>query len=395
MTTAYQIELRNDTAANWTSANPVLGQGELGVETDTGKMKCGNGTTVWTSLSYLPGGTSSSTATENVVALGNVTGSVLCDLSQGTAFTMTATGAITVSFTNWPAAPAYTEPVLYVTQDSAGGHAITVTGCDWLPNGTPPTFDTAASHLNIIPLASPDQGVHLYGQAGGVVSQSPIVLRGLGIGVSANNVTTATVTVPASGHLKGSHLAIAVFQGYGTAPGVSITGVADSRDPTNNIYTVDATEYYPTGNTSRVDLIHCNLKTALQAGDAITFTFSGTISTGYISSAEFINTATTEVLDGTSAVAEGGPSTTYTIGPTGNLTGGELVIGCVSRVATTNNFSINTGWTVLSEPIFSGSVTRAAFWVYQVAANTSPLSLTVTASAAEYYAGAIAAYKAG
>ena len=50
---ADQIQIRRDTAANWTSADPTLAQGELGVETDTNKMKVGNGSTAWSSLSYL------------------------------------------------------------------------------------------------------------------------------------------------------------------------------------------------------------------------------------------------------------------------------------------------------------------------------------------------------
>ena len=46
------IQLRRDTAANWTSANPRLLQGEQGYETDTGKMKIGDGSTAWTGLDY-------------------------------------------------------------------------------------------------------------------------------------------------------------------------------------------------------------------------------------------------------------------------------------------------------------------------------------------------------
>ena len=49
----YVIKLRRDTAANWTSANTVLAAGELGLETDTAKLKAGDGTTAWTSLSYI------------------------------------------------------------------------------------------------------------------------------------------------------------------------------------------------------------------------------------------------------------------------------------------------------------------------------------------------------
>lgn len=47
-----RIQLRRDTAANWTSANPTLAAGELGVETDTDQFKIGDGTTAWTSLAY-------------------------------------------------------------------------------------------------------------------------------------------------------------------------------------------------------------------------------------------------------------------------------------------------------------------------------------------------------
>lgn len=49
---AVQIQLRNDTAANWTSANPVLAQGEMGVELDTLKFKIGDGIDNWTELPY-------------------------------------------------------------------------------------------------------------------------------------------------------------------------------------------------------------------------------------------------------------------------------------------------------------------------------------------------------
>lgn len=52
MAVQTQILHRRDTAANWTAANPVLGGGELGFETDTNKFKIGNGSTVWASLNY-------------------------------------------------------------------------------------------------------------------------------------------------------------------------------------------------------------------------------------------------------------------------------------------------------------------------------------------------------
>lgn len=58
---AYEIQLRRDTAANWTSADPTLASGEAGYETDTGKIKFGDGSTAWSGLSYF-GGTPSGSA---------------------------------------------------------------------------------------------------------------------------------------------------------------------------------------------------------------------------------------------------------------------------------------------------------------------------------------------
>lgn len=47
-----KFRFRRDTAANWTAANPVLALGEPGLETDTRKVKYGDGATAWTALAY-------------------------------------------------------------------------------------------------------------------------------------------------------------------------------------------------------------------------------------------------------------------------------------------------------------------------------------------------------
>lgn len=46
------IQIRRDTAANWTSVNPILAQGEMGLETDTIKIKWGDGVNAWNALAY-------------------------------------------------------------------------------------------------------------------------------------------------------------------------------------------------------------------------------------------------------------------------------------------------------------------------------------------------------
>ena len=77
------IKLRRGTATEWTTANPILAAGEMGIETDTRKFKFGDGTTPWNTLAYASaeggGGTGSGTIltsedggiTYDKLALGN------------------------------------------------------------------------------------------------------------------------------------------------------------------------------------------------------------------------------------------------------------------------------------------------------------------------------------
>lgn len=47
-----RLQFRRGTAAEWTTGNPVLAPGEVGLELDTGKFKIGNGLIDWDSLDY-------------------------------------------------------------------------------------------------------------------------------------------------------------------------------------------------------------------------------------------------------------------------------------------------------------------------------------------------------
>ena len=47
-----KIQLRRDTAADWTSNNPTLAAGEFGWESDTNRFKIGTGSAAWNSLEY-------------------------------------------------------------------------------------------------------------------------------------------------------------------------------------------------------------------------------------------------------------------------------------------------------------------------------------------------------
>ncbi len=49
---ATRMQQRRGTAAQWSGANPILAAGEIGFETDTGKFKIGNGSSLWSALNY-------------------------------------------------------------------------------------------------------------------------------------------------------------------------------------------------------------------------------------------------------------------------------------------------------------------------------------------------------
>lgn len=66
MAVVTAIQIRRGTAAQWTSANPTLASGEWGLETDTGKVKIGDGTTAWNSEPYVGVGDVTLTGTQTL-----------------------------------------------------------------------------------------------------------------------------------------------------------------------------------------------------------------------------------------------------------------------------------------------------------------------------------------
>jgi hypothetical protein len=71
------IQIRRDNAATWASINPTLAIGELGIEIDTGKLKCGNGISAWIDLGYLVGESSGEGSGGAVESVNGQTGVVV------------------------------------------------------------------------------------------------------------------------------------------------------------------------------------------------------------------------------------------------------------------------------------------------------------------------------
>lgn len=99
MTTKFQ--LRRGTAAQWTAANPILSSGETGLETDTFRMKVGDGVTAWTSLRYGQGRQQAESAAITHSHFDWATAGVAPFQIQGNSFANTAGGAGTRNHGMW------------------------------------------------------------------------------------------------------------------------------------------------------------------------------------------------------------------------------------------------------------------------------------------------------
>jgi hypothetical protein len=145
------IQIRRDTASNWTTANPILALGEMGAETDTSKIKIGDGTTAWASVPYLIDAgdyltaTSTNTLTNKTITGVKETkvamGANNIDLSLGNYFTYTLSGAQTLTVSNVASSGSVSAFVLEVT--NGGSAALTFfSGVTWAA-ATAPTLTAA------------------------------------------------------------------------------------------------------------------------------------------------------------------------------------------------------------------------------------------------------------
>jgi len=258
------IQLRRDTTANWTEANPVLALAEPGLDTDKNLIKYGDGVLTWANLPYAGsgpdiGGNLNPTA-NGVFTLGNVTNRWQ---------SLYATGNITGNYfigngsqlTGLPASYSNTNVATYLASGTDTANIITtanISGSYILGNGALLTgVITSVANINNgtsnVTVVSSDgnitvgvggtSNVAVFAATGeyvtGVVSASGNITGG-------NIVTAAAVSaasVSASANITGGNITANYFSGNGALlTGVgSVTSVATGTGLTGGPITTTGT----------------------------------------------------------------------------------------------------------------------------------------------------------
>jgi hypothetical protein len=216
-----RMQQRRDTSSNWTSNNPTLAAGEIGVETDTNQFKIGDGSTVWTSLSYAGGGGISFATTATAGATTTLT--VASKLTQNFTGTLAQTVQLPVvsTLTAGFAFQVLNNSTQSLTINSSGGNLITTlqTGFSGLFTCVSTSGTTAASWDYQI------SGFDFVSGTGGtvVLSTGPSIT-----GATETNLTLAgTLTANSSAGTSGQFL---------QTTGTGTTWASVTTDPTPTIF---------------------------------------------------------------------------------------------------------------------------------------------------------------
>ena len=216
-----QIQLRRDTAADWTSNNPTMAAGEFGWESDTNRFKIGDGSNAWNSLAYA----------DTLKTLGDiaVTGSTISAPSNGD-LTLTTSGSGKINISN-----AYTLP----SSDGSANQVLQTNGAGVLSFGTVSVGDftfvgsTISSPSNADITLTP-------GGTGGVVASA---LRINGTTISSDDSATININdglnVDGTANVEG---ALTTNTSLGLASGATVTSILDEDNLGSDSATALATQ---------------------------------------------------------------------------------------------------------------------------------------------------------
>jgi hypothetical protein len=147
-----QLKLRQDTSSGWSAVNPILLAGELGRESNTGKIKIGDGITAWNSLAYQPFGALITNA--DISATAEIAVSKLAD-GAARQLLQTDTAGTGVEWTSNVDVPGTLDVTGAATFDAAVTIAGNSTAASFIPTGsTVPTNGVYLSAANNVSIAT-------------------------------------------------------------------------------------------------------------------------------------------------------------------------------------------------------------------------------------------------
>lgn len=256
------IQVRRGTAAAWTSANTVLSAGEMGFETDTKKIKVGDGSTSWISLEY-------ATITPTSAALSGIPTAPTADAGTNTtqvattAFVSTAVSNVidaapgALNTLNELAAALGDDPNYATTITNSLAEKASITGTETLTNKTltSPTINTAS--INYAKLKSPFESLNIVASsANGVINLD--VETAMGQYYTANAAGNHTLNIRYN-----SSTTLASKLGVGESVTVCWLNTNGSTAYYPNAFTIDSGSYTPkwvagvapsSGNINSVDM---------------------------------------------------------------------------------------------------------------------------------------------
>lgn len=202
---AARIQFKRGLASSWASANPVLYVGECGFETDTGKLKVGNGTSNWNSLPYF---------------FGDISGANLADFGDVSGATPNSGNFLKFTGSVW-------EPVSVSVSDITGITAST-TELNYVDGVTSSIQD----QLNSKASSSSSPVITLSGDLTGSVTLTNLGSGTLNASIAANSVALGTDTTGnyVSDVTAGTGVTVTHTPGEGSSPTIAIGQAVSTTD---------------------------------------------------------------------------------------------------------------------------------------------------------------------
>ncbi len=216
-----KIQLRRDTAADWTSNNPTLSEGEFGWESDTNRFKIGDGSAAWNSLEYA----------DTLKTLGDlaVTGSSISAPSNGD-LTLTTSGSGKVNISG-----AYTLP----SSDGSANQVLQTNGSGVLSFGSVSVGDFSFVGSTMISPSNAD--ITLSPGGTGNVVAGALTFNGTTISAADSSKITIAEPLDVTGATTISG-ATTLSTSLALASGATVTGIADEDDFSSDSATQLATQ---------------------------------------------------------------------------------------------------------------------------------------------------------